>query len=108
LRIVIDGIAKVIKSGADVYEGLIVGIVVAVAVALNQLRLGAGRQTRFFAGALGWVTVVNLGLMAGVLTALLGGARSGAVAAPAALVVLVLFKLFEGRGPLGGQTADGG
>jgi ribose/xylose/arabinose/galactoside ABC-type transport system permease subunit len=97
LRVVIDGIAKVIKSGADVYEGLIVGIVVAVAVALNQLRIGAGRQARFFGGALGWVTVVNLGLMAGVLTALLGGAKAGGIATLAALALLVLFKVFEGR-----------
>jgi ribose/xylose/arabinose/galactoside ABC-type transport system permease subunit len=97
LRIVIDGIAKVIKSGADVYEGLIVGIVVAVAVALNQLRIGAGRQMRFFDGALGWVTVVNLGLMSGVLTALLAGAKAGGIATFAALTLLVAFKIFESR-----------
>ena len=34
----IDGIAKIIKTGADVYEGLIVGVVVVVAVAFTQLR----------------------------------------------------------------------
>src|SRR5204863_6688681 len=39
LRTVIDGIAKIIKTGADVYEGLIVGIVVVIAVAFIQLRL---------------------------------------------------------------------
>ncbi len=51
LRCVMDGIAKVIKSGADVYEGLIVGIVVVVAVAFSQLR-AAGRQGKqFFPGA---------------------------------------------------------
>lgn len=36
LRTVIDGVAKMIKSGADVYEGLIVGIVVVVAVAFTK------------------------------------------------------------------------
>src|SRR5205807_4382724 len=35
LRTVIDGVAKVIKTGADVYEGLIVGSVVVIAVALT-------------------------------------------------------------------------
>src|SRR5581483_11856382 len=35
LRVVIDGIAKIIKTGADLYEGLIVGIVLVIAVAVN-------------------------------------------------------------------------
>lgn len=98
LRMVIDGIAKVIKAGADVYEGLIVGMVVVVAVALNQLRLGGGGRKRFFAGALGGVAVLNLALLAGVLTALLGGRTAGGIAAVATLVLLALVKILEGRG----------
>src|SRR5262249_6526297 len=35
LRSVIDGVAKIIKSNAEVYEGLIVGAVVVIAVALT-------------------------------------------------------------------------
>ena len=70
LRSVIDGIAKMIKTGADVYEGLIVGIVVVVAVAFSQLR-EAGRQGKqFFPGPLGWVAIVTLGLLAATLTTL--------------------------------------
>lgn len=38
LRVVIDGVSKIIKSGADVYEGLIVGLVVVLAVAFTQWR----------------------------------------------------------------------
>ena len=98
LRMVIDGIAKVIKAGADVYEGLIVGMVVVVAVALNQLRLGGGGRKRFFAGALGGVAVLNLALLAGVLTALMGGRTAGGIAAVATLVLLALVKILEGRG----------
>lgn len=98
LRMVIDGIAKVIKAGADVYEGLIVGMVVVVAVALNQLRLGGGRRKRFFAGALGGVAVLNLALLAGVLTALLGGRTAGGLAALGTFALLALVKFFEGRG----------
>jgi len=37
LRVVIDAVSKIIKTGADVYEGLIVGVVVVLAVALGQL-----------------------------------------------------------------------
>jgi len=72
LRIVIDGVAKVIKTGADVYEGLIVGVVVVVAVAFNQLRAGGSRQRQLFPGALGIVNILNLALLTGALTALMG------------------------------------
>jgi ribose/xylose/arabinose/galactoside ABC-type transport system permease subunit len=72
LRTVIDGVAKIIKTGADVYEGLIVGGVVVVAVALTQLRQAGRRGKRFFAGPLGLVTVLNLAVLAGALAALLG------------------------------------
>jgi hypothetical protein len=36
LRVVIDAVAKLIKAGADVYEGMIVGIVVVMAVTLTM------------------------------------------------------------------------
>lgn len=38
LRVVIDSIAKAISTGAEDYEGLIVGVLVVLAVALNQFR----------------------------------------------------------------------
>jgi hypothetical protein len=71
LRIVIDGVAKIIKTGADVYEGLIVGVVVVFAVAFSQ---SDERRQRipFFAGPLGFVAAVNLALVAGVMAMLIG------------------------------------
>ena len=36
LRVVIDGVAKIIKTGADVYEGLIVGVLVVFAVTFTK------------------------------------------------------------------------
>ncbi len=71
LRVVIDGVAKIIKTGADVYEGLIVGVVVVIAVAFSQFETGT-RSKRFFTGALGIVTVVILAILAGSLSALMG------------------------------------
>ena len=79
LRIVIDGVAKVIKTGADVYEGLIVGVVVVVAVAFNQLRAGGGRRRQLFPGALGIVNILNLALLSGALTALMGPKLLGTI-----------------------------
>jgi ribose/xylose/arabinose/galactoside ABC-type transport system permease subunit len=103
LRTVIDGVAKMIKTGADVYEGLIVGGVVVVAVAFTQLRQASRHGKRFFAGPLGYVTIFNLVLLAGGLTALFGqktevGPKTlGIGAAAVTAVVLVAIRLYEGR-----------
>jgi ribose/xylose/arabinose/galactoside ABC-type transport system permease subunit len=87
LRTVIDGVARIIKAGANVYEGLIVGVVVVVAVALTQVRAAGRRGKRFFDGALGLVTVLNLTLLAGALAWLMGGRLANSVL----MSVLTLF-----------------
>jgi ribose/xylose/arabinose/galactoside ABC-type transport system permease subunit len=104
LRTVMDGVTKVIKSGADTYEGLIVGAVVVVAVAFTQLREAAQRGKRFLPGALGLVTAVNLSLLAGLLAVLMKGAEDAAKArsigggtAAITLVVLLALRFWEGR-----------
>jgi len=79
LRVVVDGVAKIIKTGADVYEGLIVGVVVVVAVAFNQLRTGGSRRRQLFPGALGLVNILNLALLTGALTALMGPKLLGTI-----------------------------
>jgi ribose/xylose/arabinose/galactoside ABC-type transport system permease subunit len=103
LRTVIDGVSKMIKTGADVYEGLIVGAVVVVAVAFMQFR-GAGRRgKRFLAGGLGAVTVLNLALLAGALTAIfaqkmsLDVVRYGVSAFLTVLIAMTLASLLERR-----------
>jgi ribose/xylose/arabinose/galactoside ABC-type transport system permease subunit len=98
LRVVTDGIAKIIKSGADVYEGLIVGVVVVVAVAFNQLRTASGQRRQFFPGALGLVTIFNLTLTAGIVGWLMGGKLVGTIVGPVALAALVTLKAMQGRG----------
>ncbi len=72
LRVVIDGVAKIIKTGADVYEGLIVGVLVVFAVTFTRSSSAASGPRRLFAGPLGWVTLLNLTLLAGMMMALLG------------------------------------
>ncbi len=97
LRCVMDGIAKMIKTGADVYEGLIVGIVVVVAVAFSQLR-EAGRQGKqFFPGALGWIAILTLGLLAATLTTLVAEKTAGTIAGASALALLLLVKFWQRR-----------
>lgn len=72
LRFVIDGVSKIIKTGADVYEGLIVGVVVVLAVTFTQMSQRNRRQSSLFSDSLGAVTVANLSLLAAVLGALVG------------------------------------
>jgi ribose/xylose/arabinose/galactoside ABC-type transport system permease subunit len=103
LRIVINGVANIIKTGADVYEGLIVGGVVVVAVAFTQLREAGWRGKRFFAGPLGIVTAVNLALVAGALVILLGPTTAigswplGLAAGTLTGLVLLLRRFLEDR-----------
>jgi ribose/xylose/arabinose/galactoside ABC-type transport system permease subunit len=102
LQVVMDGVAKVIKAGADVYEGLIVGGVVVIAVTFSQLRQAGRKGRKFLAGPLGIVTAVNLALFAGVIgalfgpeTAALGKDTVGGLTALIMLVLLLLARFLE-------------
>ena len=73
LRVVIDGVAKIIKTGADIYEGLIVGVLVVFAVTFTKTSANLSlANRRLFSGPLGWVTILNLTLLSAVMMALLG------------------------------------
>ena len=97
LRVVIDGIAKVIKTGADVYEGLVVGLVVVTAVAFSQFRRAGAGGRELFAGALGSVSLLVLALIAGLLASLMAAPTAGYVAGPAVLALLAAVKMIENR-----------
>jgi hypothetical protein len=81
-----DGIAKVIDTGADVYEGSIVGILVVLAVAFNQLRQAAPGRTPLLKGPLGGIA----GLTVAALLAMLVGFLFGIAAAFYVLGALAL------------------
>ena len=65
LRTVIDSVNKIVGSGADVYEGMIVGIVVVMAVTFSQ-RVGIARAQKFFATPIGWACIPVLSLLTGI------------------------------------------
>jgi hypothetical protein len=103
LRTVVYGVGTIIKTNAEAYEGLIVGGVVVVAVALTQLRQARRQGKRFLPGALGWVTILNLSILVGVLVLVLRRATSGdptllvGAVGGATLVLLIVAKLLEDR-----------
>jgi ABC-type uncharacterized transport system permease subunit len=101
LRVVIDAVAKLVGSGADDYEGIIVGFLVVLAVTFNELRLrslrgGSGR--RFFPGALGWCIIVTLTLLAGAVALVMSGSPVAGIAVAAlSAIVLTGLKHLETR-----------
>ena len=99
LRTVVDAVAKLVKSGADDFEGLIVGGLVVAAVSLNELR-GGGPRRRFFDGPLGLAAVPTLAVFAALTAAVLSAdhaPRNAALAGLAAAAVLGAKKWGEAR-----------
>jgi ribose/xylose/arabinose/galactoside ABC-type transport system permease subunit len=98
LRVVIDAVAKVVGSGSDDYEGLIVGFLVVLAVAFNELRrFGASRRKQFFPGALGWIAVFILAILSGLVGTLTVGNIAGWIAFVAVALGLAFVKTLEAR-----------
>ncbi len=98
LRVVIDSVAKTVKTNPDEFQGLIVGVLVVLAVAFNELR-GAGWVKRsFFPGALGTANVFVLALLGGVICAVMASDHkllTGGVVSSSLLLALGAKKLVE-------------
>ena len=98
LRVVIDAVAKIVKVGADDYQGMIVGLLVVLAVAFNELRqAGRGRGKRFFPGLLGATAVGILAILGGVVTTIVIGRNAGTIIFVVSLAGLGLVALMERR-----------
>jgi len=96
LRVVIDSVAKVVGSGSDDYEGLIVGFLVVLAVTFNELRsLRELTEKRFFPGLLGWITVPTLSLLVGAITMVAADRTKGLTAGLITLALLGAIKIWE-------------
>ena len=97
LRVVIDAVSKIIKTGSDVYEGLIVGIVVVIAVTLGQLGHFAAGGRRLLPGSLGLCAIPTLSIFCGMIISMTAGARVGLASGLAALVLLGILRVWESR-----------
>lgn len=97
LRVVIDAVAKVVRAGSDDYQGLIVGLLVVLAVAFNELRRqAAGTEKRFFAGPLGLAVIPVLGILFAMVTYSMNGMTLWPVVfTVASLLFLVGVKVLE-------------
>jgi ribose/xylose/arabinose/galactoside ABC-type transport system permease subunit len=88
LRAVIDSVAKVIKASSDVYEGMIVGAIVVMAVTFSQLREIRTSGRRLFPGALGICAIVALVVLTSLVGVIILGRWTGWGVGIAMLVVL--------------------
>jgi ribose/xylose/arabinose/galactoside ABC-type transport system permease subunit len=95
LRVVIDAVSKIIKTGADVYEGLIVGIVVVIAVTLAQVGQLSKGGSRLLPGALGLCAIPTLAILCGAIVTMTAGGRAGIAAGIAATALLWLLRFWE-------------
>jgi ribose/xylose/arabinose/galactoside ABC-type transport system permease subunit len=98
LRVVIDAVSKIIKTGADVYEGLIVGIVVVIAVTFSQVGHLAKGGRRLLSGPLGLCAIPTLALLCGAVVAMTATGAAGLAAGLAAFVFLAVVRVWESRG----------
>ncbi|MEW4531427.1 ABC transporter permease [Maioricimonas sp. JC845] len=108
LRVVIDSVAKTFKSRPDLFEGLVVGVLVVLAVAFNELRGSRGLKKHFFPGALGLLNLLILTALAGTITFVTSTEdkmRNGLIAAAATFVLLAIRAAAE---RFGGDRAAAG
>ncbi len=100
LRVVIDSVAKTVKTNPDEFQGLIVGALVVLAVAFNELRDAGALKKQFFPGGLGVVNIFILSLLGGVITAVMSSDHKlviGGSTAAVILAVLAIKKFLEMR-----------
>ncbi len=72
LRTVIDAVSKIVGAGAEVFEGMIVGIVVVLAVTFSQT-IDRSVMKKYFATPIGWAVIPVLGLLSGIAMLLFFG-----------------------------------
>jgi len=97
LRTVIDAVAKIIKTGADVWQGIIVGVVVVLAVTLSQYKSSRAAGRKLFAGPLGLLAIIILASLTGFLVATTSGATVGSISSIAMAGLMLGYRFFESR-----------
>lgn len=88
LRSVVDAVAKIIKAAADVYEGMIVGAIVVLAVTFSQLREFRTSGRKLFPGALGLAAIPTIAVMVGMVSIITLGRWPGVAVTLLTLIFL--------------------
>lgn len=108
LRTVMDSVAKTVKSKPDDFQGLIVGILVVLAVTLNEQSGSRTFQRRYFPGGLGILSWLILSLLAGVISGAMSTTHklaTGATVGVLVAIVLGIKLVLERRSSTGKGTS---
>jgi len=97
LRVVIDAVSKVIKTESEIYEGLIVGLVVVLAVTFSQIGQLKSGGRRLLPGPLGLCAIPTLAILGGAVVAMTASPRAGIAAGLGAVVLLAALRAWESR-----------
>ena len=97
LRAVVDAVARIIKSQSDIYEGMIVGMVVVAAVTFSQLRQIRQSGRQLFPGVMGMLTIPCLAGACALVATITLGVTVGVATGLTALIILVAWKIIELR-----------
>jgi ribose/xylose/arabinose/galactoside ABC-type transport system permease subunit len=95
LRVIIDAVPKLIDSGSEMYEGLIVGIVVVFAVAFSQLRQVTSGGRQLLPGWLGICVIPLLSVFLGMMVMMSFGEMRGLVTGMVVFAALAALKAWE-------------
>lgn len=95
LRAVVDAVARIVRGQSDMYEGMIVGMVVVLAVTFSQLRQIQQSGRQLFPGALGWLAIPGLAAAAGLVVLVALGESAGLWTGGALLLALLAWKITE-------------
>ena len=110
LRVVMDSIQKVIPKGSDDFQGMIVGLLVVLAVAVNEFRRqSGGARMAFFPGLLGsWMALI-LGLFLGAVAFVGHSLTAGIATGLVVFAAIVALRIYQGEaGILGLLRKRGG
>jgi ribose/xylose/arabinose/galactoside ABC-type transport system permease subunit len=108
LRTIIDAVQKIVGAGADVFEGMIVGIVVVVAVTFSQRGGGRLIGRRYFSNEIGWSIIPALGLLSGLAFLLSFGKRDWYAPYQAVLVGLIVVLALGAKAVLESRAKPSG
>jgi len=103
LQVVIYGVGTVVTQNADMYQGLVVGLVLVCTSAFSQFRESSGPGKRLFPGPLGSAAILALALLAGTLVSLITNKGAAISTTVGTLAVLVAIKIWEGKAAARGQ-----
>lgn len=95
LRAVVDAVARIVRGQSDMYEGMIVGMVVVLAVTFSQMRQIQQSGRQLFPGALGWLAIPGLAGACGLVVLVSLGVAAGVATGVVAAGILLIWKIAE-------------